>query len=91
MNGIDVLAAPVLLLLSVISFIIHFRNERRKSLIERPFFVGSTDLKQKSMPDVVDAAIQNGVAIQNNVQSMQPCCTRKLCRYCPISSKPTKR
>ncbi len=47
MNGIDVLSAPILLLLSVISFIIHFRNERRKSLIERPFFAGSADLKRK--------------------------------------------
>lgn len=84
MNGIDVLAAPILLLLSVISFIIHFRNERKKSLIERPFFVGSTDLKQKNKPDVVD------VAIQNNVKSMQSCCTRKLCRYCPIGSRPSK-
>lgn len=46
MNGIDVLSAPILLLLSVISFIIHFRNERRKSLIERPFG-GNADLKRK--------------------------------------------
>ncbi|VTR45066.1 Uncharacterised protein [Serratia fonticola] len=48
MNGIDVLSAPILLLLSVISFIIHFRNERRKSLIERPFFGGNADLKKKN-------------------------------------------
>ena len=85
MNGIDVLSAPVLLLLSVISFIIHFRNERKKSLIERPFFSGNTDLKQKTSPDVVD------VATQNSVQTTQPCCTRRLCRYCPISSRPSKR
>ncbi|WP_260515913.1 hypothetical protein [Serratia fonticola] len=78
MNGIDVLSAPILLLLSVISFIIHFRNERRKSLIERPFFGGNADLKKKTTPDVV---------VQNSVQ---PCCTRKLCRYCPISSRPSK-
>ncbi|CAM4200814.1 hypothetical protein [Serratia silvae] len=84
MNGIDVLSAPVLLLLSVISFIIHFRNGRRKSLIERPFLPGSADLKKKTTPDVVD------VAMQSNVQSEQPCCTRKLCRYCPISSRPSK-
>ncbi|WP_024528840.1 hypothetical protein [Serratia fonticola] len=50
MNGIDVLSAPILLLLSVISFIIHFRNERRKSLIERPFFAASVDLKKKRKP-----------------------------------------
>jgi hypothetical protein len=84
MNGIDVLSAPILLLLSVISFIIHFRNERRKSLIERPFFAGSVDLKKKTMPDVVE------VTEQNSVQAVQPCCTRKLCRYCPISSRPSK-
>ncbi|MGF6191063.1 hypothetical protein ABIE12_002401 [Serratia sp. 509] len=78
MNGIDVLSAPILLLLSVIAFIIHFRNERRKSLIERPFFTGSEDLKKKTTLDVVDVAIQD---------SVQPCCTRKLCRYCPISSR----
>lgn len=81
MNGIDVLAAPLLLLLSVISFIIHFRNARKKSLIERPFFVGGTDLKQKALPDVADVAIQ---------KSVQPCCSRRLCRYCPISSRPSK-
>ncbi|WP_422528675.1 hypothetical protein [Serratia fonticola] len=81
MNGIDVLSAPVLLLLSVISFIIHFRNERKKSLIERPFFAGSADSKKKTMSDVVDVAVQN---------SVQPCCPRKLCRYCPISSRPSK-
>lgn len=84
MNGIDVLLAPILLLLSVISFIIHFRNERKKSLIERPFFSGNTDMKQKTTPDVAD------VAIQNNVQTTQSCCARKLCRYCPISSRPSK-
>jgi len=84
MNGIDVLVAPILLLLSVISFIIHFRNERRKSLIERPFFAGSADLKKKNMPDVAD------VAMQTSTQAVQPCGTRKLCRYCPISSRPGK-
>jgi biotin synthase-like enzyme len=81
MNGIDVLSAPILLLLSVISFIIHFRNERKKSLIERPFFAGSADSKKKTMPDEVDVAMQS---------SVEPCCTRKLCRYCPISSRPSK-
>jgi hypothetical protein len=81
MNGIDVLSAPILLLLSVISFIIHFRNERRKSLIERPFFAGSADSKKKTTPEIVDVAMQN---------SVRPCCTRKLCRYCPISSRPSK-
>lgn len=85
MNGIDVLAAPVLLLLSVISFIIHFRNERKKSLIERPFFSGGLDLKQNTTPEGVD------VAAQNSVRATQLCCTRKLCRYCPISSRPSKR
>ncbi|CAI2097944.1 MULTISPECIES: hypothetical protein [Serratia] len=83
MNGIDVLSAPILLLLSVISFIIHFRNERRKSLIERPFFAASVDLKKKkkTTSEVVDVVAQN---------SVQPNCTRKLCRYCPISSRPSK-
>lgn len=82
MNGIDVISAPVLLLLSVISFIIHFRNERKKSLISRPFFAGSADLKKKTTPDVVDVAMQS---------SVQSCCTRKLCRYCPLGSRPSKR
>lgn len=83
MNGIDVLSAPILLLLSVISFIIHFRNERRKSLIERPFFAASVNLKKKkkTTSEVVDVVAQN---------SVQPNCTRKLCRYCPIGSRPSK-
>lgn len=84
MNGIDVLSAPVLLLLSVISFIIHFRNERKKSLIERPFFSGNSNVKQKTTLDVVD------VTMKNSVQTAQPCCSRKLCRYCPVSSRPSK-
>lgn len=85
MNGIDVLVAPILLLLSVISFIIHFRNERKKSLIERPFFGGGSDLKQTTTPEVVD------IATQNSVQATPPSCARKLCRYCPINSRPSKR
>lgn len=87
MNGIDVLSAPFLLLLSVISFIIHFRNERKKSLIERPFFAGSADLKREI---IADSDVQGGVSAKSSEQATQPCCTRRLCRYCPISSRPSK-
>jgi len=47
MNGVYAFLAPILLLLSVISFVIHFRNERKKTLIERPFHAAKDSGKRE--------------------------------------------
>ncbi len=82
MNGIYAFLAPVLLLLSVISFIIHFRNERRKTLIERPFHSGKQELKE---------GVMASVGGQGAEQTMPSCsCSSKFCRYCPMGNRPNK-
>lgn len=82
MNGIYAFLAPVLLLLSVISFIIHFRNERRKTLIERPFHAGRQELKD---------AVLAGVAGQGAGETLSSCgCSNKVCRFCPLGGRPSK-
>ncbi|TQI80860.1 hypothetical protein FHU10_4243 [Serratia fonticola] len=80
MNGIYAFLAPVLLLLSVISFIIHFRNERRKTLIERPFHTGKAELKEGGM--VGGCARGAGASACS--------CSNKICRYCPIGNRSGK-
>ncbi len=72
MNGVYVFLAPVLLLLSIASFFIHFRNERKKTLIERPF---------RAAKQVEQVNAQNGGQAQAVHQS---CCLHKLCHFCPI-------
>lgn len=75
MNGIYAFLAPILLLLSVVSFIIHFRNERKKTLIERPFHAAKQEAREISIT----------VTTQNNGQAtVEPCCAHKFCRFCPI-------
>ncbi|WP_337264825.1 MULTISPECIES: hypothetical protein [unclassified Serratia (in: enterobacteria)] len=79
MNGIYAFLAPILLLLSVVSFIIHFRNERKKTLIERPFHAAKQETKEVA------------VTAQNNGQAAaQPCCTHTFCRFCPIAKRVKK-
>jgi len=75
MNGVYAFLAPILLLLSVISFIIHFRNERKKTLIERPFHAAK-EAKEGAVP---------GVTLQSGGQATQPyCAPSKFCRFCPM-------
>ncbi|WP_125828697.1 hypothetical protein [Serratia oryzae] len=81
MNGIYAFLAPILLLLSVVSFIIHFRNERKKTLIERPFHGAKQEAREVSI----------AVTAQNNGQAAaQPCCPHKFCRFCPVAKRVKK-
>lgn len=76
MNGVYAFLAPILLLLSVISFVIHFRNERKKTLIERPFHAAKDSGKESSIA---------GVTVQSGGQAVQSYCEQsKLCRFCPM-------
>lgn len=75
MNGIYAFLAPVLLLLSVISFIIHFRNERKKTLIERPFYSGKSEVAEGGKISSV---------VQSTAEAVHQQCSHKMCRFCPL-------
>lgn len=78
MNGIYAFLAPILLLLSVVSFVIHFRNERKKTLIERPFHAAKPETKEVSITATTAQSDGQGQT------ATQPCCPHKFCRFCPI-------
>lgn len=75
MSGFYEFSAPMLLFLSVISFIIHFRNQRRKTLIQRPVNVRKNKVKESRVITI---------PLQSADLGTQTCQHNKLCHFCPV-------